>query len=79
MRMVLDTNVIISALNFPGNETTVLQLALWRRFELVLSWFILGEVGGVLPCKFSWDQERAVRAITGFQNAATVIELPRLN
>jgi len=76
--MVLDTNVIISALNFPGNERMVLELALRGRFELVLSWFILGEVCGVLTRKFGWDQERAVRAITGLQNAATVIEPPRL-
>ena len=78
MRVVLDTNVIISALNFPGNERMVLELALRGRFELVLSWFILGEVSGVLTRKFGWDQERAVRAITTLQNAATVIEPPRL-
>ena len=28
MRVVLDTNVIISALNFPGNDRLVLELAL---------------------------------------------------
>ena len=28
MRVVLDTNVIISALNFPGKERLVLELAL---------------------------------------------------
>ena len=28
MRVVLDTNVIISTLNFPGNERLVLELAL---------------------------------------------------
>ena len=40
MRVVLDTNVIISSLNFPGNERLVLELALRRRFELCLSPFI---------------------------------------
>ena len=78
MRVVLDTNVIISALNFPGNERMVLELALRGRFEFFLSWFILGEVSGVLARKFGWDQERAVRAISVLQNAATVIEPPRL-
>ena len=78
MRVVLDTNVIISALNFPGNERMVLELALRGRFELFLSWFILGEVSGVLTRKFGWGQEQAVRAITTLQNAATVIEPPRL-
>ena len=78
MRVVLDTNVIISALNFPGNERLVLELALRGRFELVLSWFILGEVSGVLTGKFGWTQERAVRAIGVLQNAANVIEPQRL-
>ena len=78
MRVVLDTNVIISALNFPGNERMVLELALRGRFEMFLSWFILGEVSGVLTRKFGWDQERAIRAISALQNAAAVIEPPRL-
>jgi predicted nucleic acid-binding protein len=46
VRVVLDTNVIISGLNFPGSERMVLELALRGRFELFLSWFILGEASG---------------------------------
>ena len=78
MRVVLDTNVIISALNFPGNERLVLELALRGRFELYLSRFVLEEVSGVLTRKFGWDQERAMRAIGALQNAATIVEPPRL-
>ena len=52
MRVVLDTNVIVSGLNFPGNERLVLELALRGRFELCLSPFILEEVAGVLGRKF---------------------------
>ena len=78
MRVVLDTNVIVSGLNFPGNERMVLELALRGRFELFLSWFILGEVSGVLTRKFGWDQERTLRAISALQNAATIVEPPRL-
>ena len=48
MRVVLDTNVIISALNFPGNERLVLELALRGRFEFYLSRFILEAAAGVL-------------------------------
>ncbi len=78
MRVVLDTNVIVSGLNFPGNERMVLELALRGRFELFLSWFILGEVSGVLTRKFGWDQERTIRAVSALQNAAIVFEVPRL-
>ena len=41
MKVVLDTNVIVSGLNFPGNERSVLELALRGRFEFYLSRFIL--------------------------------------
>ena len=78
MRVVLDTNVIISALNFSGNERLALELALRGRFELVLSWFILEEVAGVLTRKFGWDAERTDQAIRTLENAATIIEPPRL-
>ena len=78
MRVVLDTNVIISALNFPGNERLVLDLALRGRFEFYLSLFILGEVAGVLIRKFGWDEERAAQPIRVIENAASVIEPPRL-
>ena len=77
MRVVLDTNVIIWALNFPGNERSVLELALRGRFELVLCRFILEEVARVLTRKFDWDQERTAQAILVIGNAATVIEPPR--
>ena len=78
MRVVLDTNVIISALNFPGNERMVLELALRGRFQFYLSVFILEEVAGVLARKFGWDGDRTARAIGTLETAATVIEPPPL-
>ncbi|MDE2938289.1 MAG: PIN domain-containing protein [Chloroflexota bacterium] len=76
--MVLDTNAVVSALNFPGNERLALELGLRGRFGFYLSCFILGEVAGVLTRKFGWDQERAGQAIRVIENAATVIDPPRL-
>ena len=37
MRVVLNTNVGVSALNFSGNERLALELALRGRFEFYLS------------------------------------------
>ena len=74
MRVVLDTNVIISGLNFPGNERLVLELALRGRYELYLSPFILDEVAGVLGRKFGWTKERSSQALRTLGDAATVIE-----
>ena len=78
MRVVLDTNVIVSGLNFPGNERLVLELALRGRFELYLSTFILEEAAGVLTRKFDWDEERSSQALRALGNASTVIYPRRL-
>ena len=77
MRVVLDTNVIVSGLNFPGNERLVLEMALRGRFELCLSNFILDEVAGVLERKFGWTEERSVQALSALRNAASVIDPQR--
>ncbi len=80
MKVVLDTNVVVSGLNFPGNERLVLELALRGRFELFLSVFIfiLQEVAGVLGRKFGWDEDRVTEARRTLEKAATVIEPARL-
>ena len=78
MRVVLDTNVIVSGLNFPGNERLILELALRGRFELCLSPFILEEVAGVLGRKFDWSEDRSSQAIRALSDAATIGEPPRL-
>ena len=78
MRVVLDTNVIVSGLNFPGNERLVLELALRGRFELCLSPFILEEVAGVLGRKFDWAEERSAQAVRALGDAATIVEPRRI-
>lgn len=78
MRVVLDTNVIVSGLNFPGNERMVLELALRGRFDLYVSTFILDEAAGVLGHKFDWDAERTSQALRALENAATMIYPRRL-
>lgn len=78
MSILLDTNVVVSGLNFPGNERLVLELALRGRFELYLSSFILEEVAGVLDRKFGWDEDRVTEARRTSEKAAIVIEPQRL-
>jgi putative PIN family toxin of toxin-antitoxin system len=48
MRVVLDTNVLISALMFGGNPREVLQRAIRGELRLCLSEEILSELGAVL-------------------------------
>ena len=77
MKVVLDTNIIVSALNFPGNERRVLDLARRGRYDLYLSPFILQEVSGVLVWKFRWEELRAMQAISMLRSLATVLEPQR--
>ena len=79
MRVVLDTNVIVSGMNFPGNERMVLELALRGRFELYLSCFILEELTRVLRRKFGWGEDRVTEARRTLEKAAIVIEPQRLS
>ena len=51
MRVVLDTNVIVSGLNFPGNERLVLELASQRAVRAVP--VSLHSGGG---CRGAWAQ-----------------------
>lgn len=74
MRVVLDTNGIVSGLNFPGNERLVLDLARRGRYALVLSPLILDEVRGVLVRKFGWREMVSDRAIAMLADSATIIE-----
>ena len=74
MRVVLDSNVIVSGLNFSGNERRVLELAQGAHFELYLSTFILREVAGVLRRKFRWSDERLAHAERTLREVATIVE-----
>ena len=78
MRVVLDTNVIVSGLNFTGNERIVLELALRGRFELYLSPFILEEIEGVLRRKFGWENERLAQALAVLEDAAAIVDPQQL-
>ena len=78
MRVVLDTNVIVSGLNFSGNERLLLDLARRGRFAWYVPPFILDEVAGVLAQKFGWAEDRSLQALRMLHAAATVIDPPRL-
>ena len=78
MRLVLDTTVFVSGLNFPGNERLVLDLARRGRFELYLSDFILQEAFGVLTRQFGWDEERSAEAVRILRDTVTLVEPRRM-
>jgi putative PIN family toxin of toxin-antitoxin system len=60
LRVVLDTNILISAFVFPGGAPeAVYREALEGRIELVTSPALLTELGRVLSEKFGWEPARA--------------------
>jgi predicted nucleic acid-binding protein len=77
LQVVIDSNVLISGLNFPGNERQVLELGRERRIEVYISPFILDEVRGVLQRKFGQSDTEAEENIALVLQWATFI-LPRV-
>lgn len=77
MRVVLDTNVIASGLNFPGNERIVLDLARRGRFEWCSSPFILQETVGVLEREFGREGGQMDGVLATLRNRATFLDPDR--
>jgi putative PIN family toxin of toxin-antitoxin system len=51
-KVVLDTNIIISGLTGPnGAPGKILNLALQKKFHLMISEHLLGELGRALKCE----------------------------
>lgn len=75
MRVVLDTNILISALIFPGGAPEALyRLALEGRVDLVTSRPLLAEFGRILTDKFGWEPGRAVEAVAQVTRIGAVVE-----
>lgn len=74
LRVVLDTNVLFSALAFRGPVAGIWELAEEQRFELFVSPFILEELGRNLLEKTSLGQERVGALLEGVALLATLVE-----
>ncbi|MBE0478768.1 putative toxin-antitoxin system toxin component, PIN family [Candidatus Aerophobetes bacterium] len=59
VKVVLDTNVLISATVFGGNPEKILDLASEGKIKLIISKEVLGELKEVLQKKFGFSQEMA--------------------
>ncbi len=58
LRVVADTNVLVSIFNFGGRITEILELAVDGWIELYTSPSLLDELRGVLRSKFGWSSRR---------------------
>ena len=73
IRVVADSNVYISALNFGGVADEILALGRRQVIALFVSPSILKEVEGVLVRKFKWSPKRAHRVHTLIQAVAETV------
>jgi putative PIN family toxin of toxin-antitoxin system len=74
LRVVLDTNILISAFVFPGGiPETVYRAALERRITLITSPPLLAELGRVLQDKFGWDPMRSEDAVAQVARIGEVV------
>ena len=65
LKVVLDTNVLVSAFHYGGKPRSIMGYAHGRttkRFDLCLSPFILSELSRILSEKFFWSVPRIERA-----------------
>jgi uncharacterized protein len=74
--VVIDTNIVISALNFGGNPKAVLELARKNRIHNITSPFIINEVEKVLTQKFGWQIEVTREVLNDFRGFSHVVNPP---
>ena len=73
MRVVLDTNVIVSALSHGGKPLKILTIVRKGEIQLVISPFLFDEVMRVLQEKFSWSPDRAERLRVRLRRISQVV------
>jgi putative PIN family toxin of toxin-antitoxin system len=73
MRVVFDTNIFISGLNFGGKPAVALQMAANAECVLVTSEDILLEIQDVLQRKFLWSARNIATTLTGIRAIADVV------
>jgi uncharacterized protein len=74
VKVVADTNILVSALIFPGGPPEgFFRLALEGRITLVTSPPLLAELGRVLTEKFGWQGERTEEALQQVIRLAEIV------
>ena len=76
LRVVLDTNVLISAIISDGKPRDLLRKGISKEFRIVTSDLLLRELGTVLHRpKFKTDKDEIQRIILALMQAAEVVEV----
>jgi len=74
MKVIIDTNVFISGLNFSGNPGEILKLFRMGEIQVYISPFILKEIKKILFGKFKWSERKTDKAISLIKRRAYLIK-----
>lgn len=73
IKVVIDTNVFISAFVFGGNALEIIRLFLKGNIEVYISPFILEEVTRILREKFLWEELKIEKLLQLVKSKAKVV------
>lgn len=73
LKVVIDTNVFISGLNFRGTPREVLDLIWEKKIEVYISPFIIEEIRDTLLEDFDWDKEMVEEVIKRIKKATVEV------
>jgi len=72
-KVVIDTNVFISGLNFVGKPSEVLELFIKGEIEVYISPFILKELERILREKFDWNEITIKKVLNKIKQKAIIV------
>jgi len=73
IRVVVDTNIFVSAILFGGNSEKILNLAEENKIKLITSEEILKELKEVLQKKFRFDKKMSEMAVSNIREISMVV------
>jgi putative PIN family toxin of toxin-antitoxin system len=74
LRVVFDTNILVSAFVFPGGvPEAVFRMAVEEQIDVISSRPLLAEFGRVLREKFEWEPSRVAEAVAQVVETVTVV------
>ena len=74
LKVVLDTNIYLSAILFGGKPRKIISLAKDKKIDVIVSPKILLEVSNKLHSKFGWNEEQVKQVIKAIGKIASVVE-----
>lgn len=76
-RVVIDTNVFVSGLNFAGKPGEVLELFARGDIDVIISPFILSEIERILRERFDWSEGNIHRVLNRIKRQAILVHPKR--